>query len=458
MNNQNKNPLRWFIYVTVILIIIISFFWIRQRFENEKPTVEFEWSNSKIGAFYELPLIISDRKSGVRKVWVGLVKRNKEVVLYQKDFSEVKDDEQNLHEISILVKIEPKKLGIGEGQAILRLAVRDCSWRRWFHGNLNYIEKDVIIDTRPPIIQVLTRSHNIAQGGAGLAVYRLSEPCMKSGVCVGDNFFPGYSGFFEDKNIFMAFFALKTDQELGTKIYISGTDQAGNTAGKKFSKYIKKKGFKKAAIKITDEFLNRKMPDLENRVHADKDTPLVEQFVTANNTLRADSLKIFEKLSGKTEKKLLWNGAFLRLPKAAGKAAFGVSREYNYNGRVIDNQIHLGMDLASVKHAPIPAANAGRVIFAEPLNIYGNTVVIDHGFGLMSIYSHLSKIEVAIEQGVSKGEIIGRTGETGLVGGDHLHFAMFIHNTFVNPLEWWDASWIKNNITGKIKHVKSVRN
>ena len=149
---------------------------------------------------------------------------------------------------------------------------------------------------------------------------------------------------------------------------------------------------------------------------------------------------------------------FLWLPNAQRKAALGVNRYYKYHGRVIDSQIHLGMDLASVKHAPIPAANAGKVVFAEPLNIYGNTVVIDHGLGLMSIYSHLSQIDVAAEQSVSKGEIIGRTGETGMVGGDHLHFAMFIHNTFVNPLEWWDASWIKNNITEKIKSVKSVRN
>lgn len=83
-------------------------------------------------------------------------------------------------------------------------------------------------------------------------------------------------------------------------------------------------------------------------------------------------------------------------------------------------------------------------------------MVIDHGFGLFSTYSHLSALDVKQGQVISKGEVIGRTGSTGLAGGDHLHFGIIVHNTFVDPVEWWDAAWIKNNISTKIDTIKSL--
>jgi murein DD-endopeptidase MepM/ murein hydrolase activator NlpD len=70
------------------------------------------------------------------------------------------------------------------------------------------------------------------------------------------------------------------------------------------------------------------------------------------------------------------------------------------------------------------------------------------------MYSHLSYMEVMPERMVVKGETIGKTGVTGLAVGDHLHFSMLVHQTFVNPLEWWDGLWVQNNITSKIEAVE----
>ena len=150
-----------------------------------------------------------------------------------------------------------------------------------------------------------------------------------------------------------------------------------------------------------------------------------------------------------------WKDRFLRLPKSAPRAGFADDRTYLYKGKVIDQQTHLGIDLASLKHSPVPAANHGVVVFADRLGIYGRTVLIDHGFGLFSMYAHLNQITANVGQKVSKGDILGKTGNTGLAGGDHLHFGMLVHDTFVNPIEWWDAAWIKNNITSKIEMVKT---
>ena len=177
-----------------------------------------------------------------------------------------------------------------------------------------------------------------------------------------------------------------------------------------------------------------------------------------NNKIRQADFNSIKEIGEKTDPVLYWQGVFLRLPRSAQKAGFADRRTYKHNGRIIDRQVHLGIDLASVARSRVPASNNGKIVFSGSLGIYGKTVMIDHGFGLFSMYSHLSSINVQPEQMVSKGEIIGRTGSTGLAGGDHLHFGMFIHNTFVNPVEWWDNQWIKNNISYKIKYVESSLN
>jgi murein DD-endopeptidase MepM/ murein hydrolase activator NlpD len=96
------------------------------------------------------------------------------------------------------------------------------------------------------------------------------------------------------------------------------------------------------------------------------------------------------------------------------------------------------------------------VVFGGNLGIYGSTVIVDHGLGLFSMYSHLSYIAVKPGDQVSKGDNIGRTGSTGLAGGDHLHFSMLVNDTFVNPVEWWDEKWIENNVMSKIEEVKTT--
>ncbi len=457
MKAKKKNIKAWLIVFVCIIVILPIALVLLVRLEGGKPSVSLETLSTSLGLSQELSFTVSDAKSGVRRVWIGLLKDGKEAVLFEKDFPSAGLIEGGkVNKESFKVLIEPRKLGITDGNAMLRMVARDFSWRRWGHGNTTYVEKKVIIDTRPPEIDILSRVHNITQGGAGLVIYRISEPCMQSGVHVGGNFFPGHSGYFQDKDILMAFFALDYKQGAGTEIFVKATDKAGNDARAGFPYYIKKRVFKKDVLNISDRFLNWKMPEFDKDISQDTDASMVEKFLKVNSELReANAKKIIEQ-GKKTCNVLYWSGAFLRLPKSARRAGFADHREYKYNGRIIDRQIHLGVDLASIAHTPVPAANRGKVVLAEPIGIYGKTVIIDHGFGLFSMYSHLSRIDVKEQQIVSKGELIGRTGRTGLAGGDHLHLGMFIHNTFVNPIEWWDAAWIKNNISTKIERVKSL--
>ncbi|RLD97804.1 MAG: M23 family peptidase, partial [Aquificota bacterium] len=126
-------------------------------------------------------------------------------------------------------------------------------------------------------------------------------------------------------------------------------------------------------------------------------------------------------------------------------------RTYIYNGKVISHSTHMGYDLASVAHAPVPAANNGQVIYTGFIGIYGNVVILDHGLGLSSLYAHLSRYVVKKGDLVKKGQIIGYTGSTGLAGGDHLHFGVLLSGHPVNPVEWWDRKWLRERIMAVLK-------
>ncbi len=437
------------------LLIIAPLVWLMAtKLEGEKPSIGIDIESGASFGKREVVVSITDADSGLRHVWIALLSNGKETVMEEKEFSaEGLTRTGEVKEASFSIAIDPKKMKISDGKAVVRMVAVDYSWRRWFAGNRTYEEREVVIDTRPPIVDVLSRAHNVARGGACLAIYRLSEPCVESGVRVGDDFYPGESGYFEDKDIYLAFFALNYKQGRKTEIFLTAADLAGNRTRAGLPYYIRNKKFNKDAINVSDSFLNSKTPEFTPYISAGPDATPVEKYVKVNRDLRAENYETIKGVTSAGEAVMYWKGAFKRLPGAAPRAAFADHREYRYKGKIIDHQVHLGVDLASQAHSPIPAGGAGVVLFADYLGIYGKTVIIDHGFGLSSLYAHMSRIEVENQQRVKRGEIIGRTGKTGLAGGDHLHFSMLVRHTFVEPLEWWDAAWIKNNITSKLKEA-----
>jgi murein DD-endopeptidase MepM/ murein hydrolase activator NlpD len=196
------------------------------------------------------------------------------------------------------------------------------------------------------------------------------------------------------------------------------------------------------------------MPEFASQVKTAEGATLIDAFLSVNRDMRRKNYEEIVKVTSQSEAKMHWKGAFVRLPGAANRAGYADHRKYLYKGKTIDNQTHMGVDLASLKSSPIPAANTGKVVHADNIGIYGRTVIIDHGFGLFSLYAHLSNIDVSVGQMVSKGDIIGNTGTTGLAGGDHLHFSMLVHHTFINPIEWWDSHWVQDNILIKTGSVQ----
>jgi len=454
---KGRSNIKLWLFVILGACIALPLGWLLfVRYEGTAPVVGVAPLPEALGiSSQNLTLSLSDAKTGIRRIRVTLLREGAEKVLLEKEFPwRGFFQGGSVHQSDEPLKVEIGKIGWTDGKAVLRVVARDFAWRQWGKGNVAEFEKELMIDTRPPDIGVLSRSHNLNPGGAGLIIYRLSESCPQSGVQVGDNFFPGHPGQFKDPGIFMAFFALDHAQGPGTELTVTAVDAAGNQTRRGFIHYIRKKTFRKDVINLSEGFLNQNLPEFTG-IPPESAGSLIDKFLWVNRDLRAANYRKLVDICTRTATEMLWNGSFLRLPKAARRAGFADARDYRYQGRVVDHQYHLGVDLASNVHSPVPAANRGRVAFAGQLGIYGNCVLIDHGFGLFSMYAHLSSFDVQMDQILAQGDIIGRTGSTGLAGGDHLHFAVMIHHLFVNPIEWWDASWIQNNITAKVEDVRN---
>jgi murein DD-endopeptidase MepM/ murein hydrolase activator NlpD len=455
LNAKKNRSKAWILGPVLLLFLVPLTILLVKRMEGHPPTVDLEMESAALGTESSLTLKIADSRNGIRDIWVGILKDGKETVLLDKQFPTGNIWMGGLtREETLSVPVEPQAHGITDGKAMLRMVVRDYSWRHWGSGNKNYQQREVIIDTRAPGIEVVSSPLYINQGGSGVVVYRLSEDCSTSGVQVGDVFYPGHHGDFKDAQVYMAFLALGFKQGRSTPLSVTATDFAGNAGRVGLQAHIRPRTFKHDRINISDGFLNWKMPEFVVQVPDAAGASMIDIFLQVNRDLRRQNYEELIQYTHSPDTELHWKGDFLRLPGAANRAGYADHRKYIYKGKVVDEQDHMGVDLASVQNSPVPAANSGKVVMVDSVGIYGNTVMIDHGFGLFSMYSHLSASNVTKGQMVDKGDIIGKTGRTGLAGGDHLHLGMFVNQTFVNPVEWWDGHWIEDNILSKIRSVR----
>ena len=331
-------------------------------------------------------------------------------------------------------------------------------------------ETAIVVEIRldPPRLSPLSNFHYINHGGSELIVYRVTPDDADSGVQVGNRFYPGYAasgaGLTGDTSLRVAFFALLHDQDLLTPITLYARDPAGNEAHADFEHRIFPRSFRRSRLAVSPGFLRRVVPSIAARAPdlADEDIngsatdkDLLDLYLFINGELRRRNSETITALAAETATQWLWDGPFRQLTNSQVESAFADHRTYVYNGEEVDQQMHLGFDLASTANAPIRAANRGIIVYADYLGIFGNCVVIDHGMGLQSLYGHLSSIEVTLGAEVERDQQIGLSGQTGLAGGDHLHFSMLLEGHPVTPLEWWDPHWIEDRVLRKLREAPS---
>jgi murein DD-endopeptidase MepM/ murein hydrolase activator NlpD len=347
--------------------------------------------------------------------------------------------------VEVAATVESATLGLREGSATLEAWARDDFWRPLRPSPRAAASFPVTIDLTPPRIDLVASTQYLAPGGVGVVVFRVGD-AARSEVRVGAVSFPSFAAGNQNR---VALVALPYDYAASTPLQLTAEDEAGNAASRGIPVEILPRRFRHDRIEVKDAFLQAKVPELLPQQAPG--TPLLDGFLVINRELRRQAEAEKRKLASTTADTPLWDGPFVQPRNTKVFSNFAETRTYLYAGREVDTQVHFGYDLASTKQAPVPAANKGRVVFAGPLTIYGNAIVVDHGWGLMTLYGHLSTIAVKVGDTVQKGQEMGRTGATGLALGDHLHYEVLVNGLSVTPVEWWDAKWIRDRINGPLK-------
>jgi len=441
--------------VLLYFVLVCAYRWS----DTTPPIVTLIEPFTRVGPTTPLSLRIEDHETGLQEI-TGHIDQNRERdPLVHEQFSAgrlpVSGRARGTFELHV-VPFGDNTIPRRRGPARLVITARDHSWRGFFEGNWTRFEQDVTVKFAPPQIEILSPPLSIAQSGAGLLLYRVSEDATGHGVQIVNAFLPGYHNTVKAFSMF-SLFAFPHDLPASTPIQLMADDELGNHGEQKITARVRGKQWRTRQLNISDRFIEQTiLPIIDRTPDLDDLADPLQNFLQVNKGLRQHNTRQISALAAHSRQAFLWNGAFLQLSKSQVEAAFADHRRYRYRGQVVDTQDHLGFDLAVTAHYPVEAANDGEVVLADYVGIYGNTIVIDHGYGLQSLYAHLSSFNVERGDTIAKGHVIGRSGTTGLAAGDHLHFSLLLHGVQINPMEWWDAQWVQSHISDHIRQHEAV--
>jgi murein DD-endopeptidase MepM/ murein hydrolase activator NlpD len=415
-------------------------------FISSRSTLKFEPAVRFIGANTPVKVQIAN-PHGVRRITAALEQDGKRYPIFEQTQPSARltffGKQRPATEITFNAgKDKAPSLHSGKARLLVSAVSNDL------RGAEDSLASDVEVTLEPPRVTADGVQHYINQGGSELVTFQASGYWTEAGVRCGDYSFRSFPMPGQDAASGQRFsiFGYPWNVPAGTECVVFVKNPAGAEATAKFWQKLFPKKFRVRDLEVSDSFLQKVVPDIDPSGSG----PLIDRFLKINSETRKLNNKTLSDLRFKSAEKVLWSGPFLQLGNSKVESLFADTRNYMYDGKKVDQQTHLGFDLSVTKNVPVAAGNSGVVVLAERLGIYGNCIVIDHGYGLQSIYGHLSEISVKPGDSVKQGQIIGKSGATGLAGGDHLHFSMQLDGVQVNPVEWWDSHWIQDRILSKL--------
>jgi murein DD-endopeptidase MepM/ murein hydrolase activator NlpD len=403
-----------------------------------KPSVDIPTSLTTVGQATPVTVHVHDTH-GVSKLTATLEQNGTQYQVWQT--SDGAKGPDSTFSFNMGVKTTPQ---LRDGPARLIIEVTSAGL---FHST-GRLERDVSVVTQPPTVSSNSEQHYLYLGMADLATLNVTGSYTSAGVRVGDETFRAWPMPGGKPGLF-SLFAFAWNMPAGTVPLVYASNGAGNDVTTPLTVVFPKKEqpvYTEHQIQVTDQFMQKVLGELDPNGTGDP----VARFVKINREMRKANNKTLADLRLKTEDHFLWSQPFTRQSHSQAESTFADKRSYMYHGNKIDEQVHLGYDLAVTQHVGVEASNDGRVVWAAPLGIYGNCIVVDHGYGLQTIYGHLSRIDVHEGDMVKRGQIMGLSGMTGMAGGDHVHFAMQLDGVQIDPKEWWDAHWISDHIARRV--------
>ena len=440
---QRSRTKSWLLLVLLLLFVVVggvSYLGWRQSVPPVRATLQ---APRFLGHTTSLPVAFEAARGNVKRAEVRVVQAGRSVTV-------ARAETPLGARVQLPVTIESRALGLKEGAATLELWGSDDFWRPLRPHDRAIVSHPVTVDLTPPRLEVLASTRYVSPGGAVLVAFKAGDASHVD-VTVGRRAFPSFAYGPADRGARVALIALPYDYTSGTPLGVTARDEAGNTASRSVPTELKPRAFPHDTIKLSEAFLQAKVPELLPQRPPTQS--LIEGFLVINRDQRKQAEEEKIKIGAKTADKPLWSGPFVQPRNTKVFSNFAEARTYVYEGQTVDTQVHVGFDLASTKHSPVPAANSGQVAFTGALTIYGNTVIVDHGLGLQTLYAHLSSIDVKPGDTVEKGHVLGRSGTTGLAVGDHVHFEVLVSGVSVTPVEWWDGKWIRDRVNKPLKEA-----
>ena len=423
------------------------------EFERVKPEVEgpqnLFWNRKS-------PLVIKLKdNTGLKRYELILSDGAKSVIVGQGVFSD-KPREQTL----LVNYPKGKVLNPRAKQFTLKVKVTDSSMWNFMAGNSAEKMFRVNIDYKRPNVNILSNSRMINQGGSALVVFQAEDENMNA-LYVLANKHKFKPQPYKKEGYYAVLVAWPfTDDSFDAKIV--ATDLAKNRREVHIPFYHGNPKYKTSYIRATDKFIDGKITDLASSDPEYAEiTDKFEKLKAINETMRLKNEALIHKLGSHVSDEILdsWKiKKFYPLKNGKKVASFGDHRYYYYGSKehVISESYHVGYDLASKSMADIKASNPGKVVFADENGIYGNMPMIDHGLGLYTLYGHCSQLLVKEGDEVATGQVIAKTGKTGLALGDHLHFGILVQGIEVRPVEWFDQKWITKFIENVFKESDRI--
>ncbi|MEA3418643.1 MAG: peptidoglycan DD-metalloendopeptidase family protein [Campylobacterota bacterium] len=344
----------------------------------------------------------------------------------------------------------------------LQLKIKATDVSKWNYLTGNSVEKviEFKIDYRRPNVNILSNSYTIRQGGSALVIFQASDDDALAKLYVEAAGHKFKAQPYKKEGYYAALIAWPFTQS-SFQAKVVAQDKAGNKRSAVVPFYLKNKNYRVSWIKASDKFIDGKITDLAEQDSKYMKEDRLERLKAINETMRIDNENLIHKYAAKVSDEILdsWKiKKFYPLRNGKRVASFGDERHYYYKNKEneVSQSYHLGYDMASTQMAPIIVSNDGVVVFAEYNGIYGNMPMIDHGLGLYSLYGHCSTMNVKEGDEIHTGQMIAKTGTTGLALGDHLHFGVLVQGIEVRPVEWLDSKWIKDNIEKMFKDADKI--
>jgi murein DD-endopeptidase MepM/ murein hydrolase activator NlpD len=448
--------------IVVLLALAVAAAFGTGRLEGDGPRIGAPESLIVGAGGAELRIELEDPGSGLRSFSIRLLHQNgsRSVLDEQYPGGFLISDVDAVDGLVVSLELDPALLRVPDGSATLVLSARDWAWRDGFNGNRTQLSVPLVVDTRPPRIDLVSGLTYVYRGGSAAAVYRVDDENAAHGVKVGDARFTGFPHPMAEQSeraepgLRVALFSIPIEAAKRPKVEVFAVDQGGNEASVSFPAHVLERAFATSDITISERFIRDVAQPLAESNGIDT-SHAVTAFRQVNEELRARNEATIREQIQSSSAAPLWQTSFRQLASSKVMSRFAELRNYLLDGERISQARHLGFDLASTARAPVGAAARGSVVFAGDLGIYGSCVLVDHGLGLTTLYAHLSQIDVAVGDEIAQDQPIGRTGATGLAGGDHLHFAIMLSGHYVDPLEWWDPKWVRSHVRVRLERSKS---